>query len=273
MKITIELIIAAASVTAPLISTIALIIYSKKYADTTLTKPFMLVSLSMLLITISEIIDMLFTTSFGSLELIRNSITLFALILMGVVFTRLFLVDFVKSQQKMNKLEIRANTDVISGLANRRRFDHFLEKLIANHRYSDDPLSLVLFDLDQFKILNDTYGHPGGDQAINVFGRILEASIRDNDLAARIGGDEFGLILPNTTKEKAIEIAGRIREKLEETEFTRKGAVQKLTCSIGVAAIDGGEKMLSGEELFMNADKALYMAKRKGRNIIIMDID
>ena len=273
MKITLELIIAAASVTAPLISTIALIIYTKKFADTTIAKPFMFVSLAMLLITISEIIDMLFTTSYGTLELIRNSITLFALILMAVVFTRLFLVDFVKSQQKMNKLEIRAYTDVISGLANRRSFDHFLEKLIANHPYSNDPLSLVLFDLDQFKILNDTYGHPGGDQAINVFGRILEASIRENDLAARIGGDEFGLILPNTTKERAIEIAGRIREKLEESDITRTGVVQKLTCSIGIAGIEGGDKMSSGEELFMKADKALYTAKRKGRNIIIMSTD
>ena len=111
----------------------------------------MLVSLAMLLITISEIIDMLFTTSFGTLELIRNSITLFALILMAVVFTRLFLVDFVKSQKKMNKLEIRANTDVISGLANRRRFDYFLEKRLADQLNSDDPLSLILFDLDRFK--------------------------------------------------------------------------------------------------------------------------
>ena len=158
----------------------------------------------------------------------------------------------------------QAATDSLTGLANRWTFD---EELALEWRRAErvgDPLALILLDLDNFKSVNDTYGHPAGDEIMRRVGQVLRDSVRHLDLPARYGGEEFGVIVPETDLEGAIELAERLRAALEAERIELPdGTTLCVTASFG-AAVKGD--LPGGENLVAAADKALYEAKRAGKN-------
>jgi two-component system cell cycle response regulator len=159
----------------------------------------------------------------------------------------------------------QAHVDGLTGLANRRHAEEVLAAEISRALRFGGSLAVVMTDLDHFKSVNDEHGHPVGDTVLRRFARLLEASIRDVDLAARWGGEEFLLILPGTDGAGAARLAERIRTRLAETTLlTPEGVPIVATASFGVAAT--AEEPGSAEELVAEADAALYAAKRAGRN-------
>jgi diguanylate cyclase (GGDEF)-like protein len=161
-------------------------------------------------------------------------------------------------------VEKQARADGLTGLANRRHFEDQLAAELARSERFGGPLAIVLADLDDFKDVNDRYGHPVGDVVLCEFGRTLEDEIRDVDLAARWGGEEFALLLPSTDLGGAAQVAERIRAALEgRLVLTADGERIRVTASFGVAA---APEAGSADELLGSADAALYEAKRSGKN-------
>ena len=156
-------------------------------------------------------------------------------------------------------IESLARTDPLTGLANRRVLDETLPRETARAKRLQGSLALIFADLDQFKSINDRFGHQAGDQVLAAVGAILQRNLRSYALATRFGGDEFVLLLPGTTKDGAIIVAERIREKVAVS--TVPDCPSPFTLSLGVATFEAGE---SGAELLARADKALYRAKKKG---------
>jgi diguanylate cyclase (GGDEF)-like protein len=162
----------------------------------------------------------------------------------------------------IKKLYRRAHTDVLTGLRNR---EYFYTKL--SEQQNKAPVSLILLDLDNFKKVNDTYGHIAGDQVLKQFAEILRGNTRRNDIIARWGGEEFALILPQTDTEEAFKIADRIRMIVENHIFSYDNITCKITVSIGIASTKEGVDV--GTDQFIRiADEALYRAKEK-RNYIM----
>jgi diguanylate cyclase (GGDEF)-like protein len=157
--------------------------------------------------------------------------------------------------------ERRAVVDPLTGLRNRREFERTLT--IYGPR-SPDPATLIYIDLDHFKRLNDSLGHPAGDAALKHVARLLEAAVRDGDLVARIGGEEFAVWLPRTALREGMEVAERIRRSVEEKSLTWSGSVCPLTASCGIASYP--ELVGDVTNLPAAADAALYRAKQAGRN-------
>jgi diguanylate cyclase len=160
-----------------------------------------------------------------------------------------------------------ALTDPLTGLANRRSFD--LELLaIAARAGRSSPAHLVMADIDHFKRVNDAHGHDTGDEVLRTIGEILRANVRRDGLVARVGGDEFGLLLPEASPRYAAGIATRLCELLASRPLVVRGQpdiIDRITLSIGVAGWHAGE---SSAEWYARADAALYEAKRRGRNRI-----
>jgi diguanylate cyclase (GGDEF)-like protein len=164
-------------------------------------------------------------------------------------------------QRELAKVEERAVTDALTGLPNRRAAEEMLRRMVAQAGRSLSPLGVVLLDLDRFRVLNDLHGHSHGDRALAAVGRLLAASTRASDFAARFGGEEFLLLLPETDRHGAMELAEKIRRQIERTELVQTGPI---TASFGVAGLP--EDAVDPEELVRKADRALYMAKAQGRN-------
>jgi diguanylate cyclase (GGDEF)-like protein len=160
----------------------------------------------------------------------------------------------------------QAVTDDLTGLANRRRFLAQLDAEIARSRRSGSPLGIVLADLDDFKRVNDTYGHEVGDDALRSFAEILATMARDVDLAVRLGGEEFALLLPDTDLAGATQLAERLRLALESAEVGRPPAQIRLTASFGVSAFPAAA---GADDLLTDADRRLYDAKRAGKNQVV----
>lgn len=168
------------------------------------------------------------------------------------------------AQIVMDELELRkiAQTDHLTGATSRRGFMSELEKTLARARRSGESSALVLLDLDRFKSINDTYGHPMGDRVLCAVSSLLRSSLRDGDTFGRVGGEEFGIILANAPTPEAVAIADRLRLRLEQN-MDDTIPIQ-VTASIGITAID--RKTLSVEQAMAIADRALYEAKATGRN-------
>jgi diguanylate cyclase (GGDEF)-like protein len=162
-------------------------------------------------------------------------------------------------------VERQAVTDELTGLANRRRFEETLESEVERFRRFGQPLALVLLDIDNFKIVNDTYGHQQGDVVLREVARVLRESSREVDEPARYGGEELAVVLPGTDLEGAVNLAERVRRGIESLEV-RMGANGSLrvTASLGVATLPGAG--YDARSLVEAADDALYRAKRMGKN-------
>jgi diguanylate cyclase (GGDEF)-like protein len=161
----------------------------------------------------------------------------------------------------LDTCEEQASTDHLTGLANRRRFERTLEREVARTARHGRPFSLITLDIDYFKQVNDTHGHEAGDEAIRSIARVLQQGTRGVDLAARIGGEEFAVILTETNLAGAVEVAERLRLAVKAVELPSMGGI---AASFGVAECPSQAE--TARELLARADAALYEAKRKGRD-------
>ncbi len=155
-------------------------------------------------------------------------------------------------------------TDGLTELFNRRYFDEVLQKEVSRARRYGRPFSLVLFDIDHFKRINDTYGHLAGDAVLRQLGQIVASHVRRDDVVARTGGEEFAVILPETELPQARAFADKLRRLVERTDFQFEGTRVPVTISLGVA--EWAAQLVDGADLVKRADEKLYEAKRGGRN-------
>jgi diguanylate cyclase (GGDEF)-like protein len=192
---------------------------------------------------------------------------LLATVLAGLIAT-LRVQGMRRLESLILELEGLIGLDGLTGIANRRAFENRLEALWARLREDRQPLALILCDLDYFKNLNDTRGHPEGDAALRQVGGILRLAVRStDDLPARLGGEEFGILLPRTNQEQALLVAERIREATAFARIPNPGAPtgETLTMSLGLA-LAWPSAQLTPATLLDRADHALYRAKSGGRN-------
>jgi diguanylate cyclase (GGDEF)-like protein len=171
-------------------------------------------------------------------------------------------------QQTLDRLAYQTDHDPLTGLANRRSFERALDLEIERARRSRMPVCLALLDLDDFKTVNDTHGHPCGDEVLKALARVLLENKRRYDLAARIGGEEFALVLSGVGLVKSVEIMGRILSQFSAERFQGAEAGFSVTFSAGLATYRGGVS-LDVAEFMALADKALYQAKGEGKNRIV----
>ena len=160
--------------------------------------------------------------------------------------------------------EEAAFTDHLTGLANRRRFERQLEREVARMERFGHPFSLLMIDIDSFKNLNDSFGHDTGDEAIRRIGKVLREGTRGIDLAARIGGEEFAVLLVETNKDGGFEVAERLRTAIKALEIPH---AKHITASFGVAECPGDAQ--TAADIVKAADVALYEAKRNGRDRVV----
>jgi diguanylate cyclase (GGDEF)-like protein len=163
----------------------------------------------------------------------------------------------------LDEMSERATRDGLTGLFNKETFQARLERDLSRCKELRAPLSVVLIDLDLFKKINDGWGHPAGDAVLKTFAEQVKRSVRPSDLLARIGGEEFGLILPRTYLKEALLVGERIRNRIAGHPFVFEGHTLPVTVSAGIAEWKEPEP---GDPLVARADKALYKAKHEGRN-------
>ena len=162
-------------------------------------------------------------------------------------------------------LESLSTTDALTSISNRRNFDEKLHYEYSRALRYQTSLSCIMFDIDFFKKVNDTYGHLFGDEVLRMIGRTLKEELRSHDIYARYGGEEFVILLPETTTECANKVAEKLRLLISKKAVTREKVSATVSVSMGVAELDH-KKMKNGSGLVENADKAMYHAKNTGRN-------
>jgi diguanylate cyclase len=161
--------------------------------------------------------------------------------------------------------EARASTDALTGLPNRRYFDEFCG-LLARRRRADDAVGVLMIDIDKFKVLNDTHGHATGDEVLRAVAGAIVSAVREDDVPARFGGEEFVVLLRNPGLDVAFEVGERVRTAVAELDLSRLG-VPGVSVSVGVAVSNRADQPI--DDLVGLADEALYRAKRAGRNRVI----
>jgi diguanylate cyclase (GGDEF)-like protein len=171
-------------------------------------------------------------------------------------------------QQQNLQLKQQATTDTLTGLANRAQFDQVIAEQFAAAARAAKPLSMLMIDVDKFKSVNDQHGHQTGDQVLRILGRLLKASARAQDLAARYGGEEMVLVMPATGRATAAAVAESIRRTLAAKPLPCDGIALPITVSIGVATSEPGGPFREPAHLIKAADLAVYAAKHGGRNCV-----
>ena len=180
----------------------------------------------------------------------------------GIVWS---ILDITTQKKLRDMLKLHATTDYLTGLNNRRYFTSRLEEELSRiKRDKKRTTALMMFDLDHFKLINDSLGHLMGDAVLKRFAEVLKKNLRKTDIAGRIGGEEFAMVLPDTDLEKAAVLANRIREEVIDQTTTVEGEYAHLTVSIGLTLLTYDD--FGFESAFARADSALYLAKKNGRN-------
>jgi len=170
-----------------------------------------------------------------------------------------------KLLQQQQELQEMARVDSLTALCNRREFERLVQQELRRARRSGEPLALVLLDLDRFKQINDRYGHPVGDSVLVHTAAQLRDGVRATDVVARMGGEEFALLLPATSLESAMALAGKLRLQLEQAEVPVIDGVLRCTASFGVVS-SADDRLEDFSRLYAAADAAMYQAKDAGRN-------
>ena len=175
----------------------------------------------------------------------------------------------ISNAQLYGRMEQMATTDGLTGLSNHRTFQERVVEMLARAERSNGRLSLMLTDIDHFKKVNDTYGHPIGDVVLKGVAQVVRECVRKVDLAARYGGEEFAIVMPGSGPENSTPVAERIRQRIEAFRPTEiELADLRVTASIGMSVSSGG----SARELIAYADQALYQAKEEGKNRLVTRI-
>jgi diguanylate cyclase (GGDEF)-like protein len=182
-----------------------------------------------------------------------------------VVFTTA--LAMTKLAEYEHKLLLESITDPLTGLLNRRRFTELSSREVTRSRRHRLVFSVLMLDIDHFKRINDTYGHPVGDLAIKALAEVCTQALRPHDLLARYGGEEFVLTLPQTDSEGAHTVAERIRAMTEALQVPSEQGPVRFTVSIGISTYQSG---LEFERVVQRADEALYEAKQSGRNRVVV---
>ncbi|MBB1389015.1 sensor domain-containing diguanylate cyclase [Shewanella sp. SG44-6] len=209
----------------------------------------------------------------GRADFMFQNITLLPLASLTGQITHISIIVYDVTDIAVNKLQLKSaneqleqlsQTDGLTQLHNRRHWQDCMEKEFDRYSRYGDAASLVMIDIDNFKLINDKYGHPAGDKVIQHIAYLLKQALRETDCAGRYGGEEFGVVLSKTTAEDALNFTERLRKRIEESEIAFENRLIKVTISIGIndldSEIDNSSTWLSG------ADKALYLAKQQGRN-------
>jgi diguanylate cyclase len=176
-------------------------------------------------------------------------------------------------QENLQAVRTESLTDPLTTLANRKFFDQALAKAMAETKEANQPLSLLMADIDHFKSFNDKYGHLTGDQVLRLVALSMKQNVKGQDVAARYGGEEFVVALPNTSLQSAITVADHIRRAVMTKELMKRSSGERLgriTISIGAAALRPTD---TAQSLIERADVCLYAAKRNGRNRVICEAD
>jgi diguanylate cyclase len=174
-------------------------------------------------------------------------------------------------RESLSQSEARARTDTLTGLPNRRALEEFFRTAQSEAMEQGQPLSAFLIDIDHFKRFNDNFGHGVGDQVLRLVAKALHERVREHDLAARYGGEEMIAVLPGADLAACTVVAERIRGALADCKITRRSTGEELpgiTVSIGVGQFQFGESM---EDMIDRCDRALYQAKKRGRNIVVTE--
>jgi diguanylate cyclase len=171
----------------------------------------------------------------------------------------------VQEQQKdLERLQGSVGVDFLTELPNRQRLDEHLAELMSRAERYGQRFSMVLLDIDHFKDINDLHGHAAGDRVLRAIAQLLAENKRASDFLARYGGEEFVLLLPETTLDNAVALAGKLRERVSARNFQFQTQPIRLTLSAGVGEVTPGAD--TAESLFDRVDKALYEAKNEGRD-------
>jgi diguanylate cyclase (GGDEF)-like protein len=171
-------------------------------------------------------------------------------------------------QQQNQQLKYLATTDALTGLANRAEFDDAVAEQFAAAACADEPLSLLMLDMDSFKTVNDRYGHPAGDAVLRAIGALLAQEARAQDVAARYGGEEMVLLLPGAPRAMAMAVAESVRRAIAAAPIRHEEVKIPVTASFGVATFEPDSPLRTPAQLLKAADLALYSAKRAGRNCV-----
>ncbi len=164
-----------------------------------------------------------------------------------------------------DKLNSKANNDGLTGCYNKSYFNYTIELEVKKSKLFETPLSLIIFDLDHFKAINDNYGHDAGDFVLKELAALIRRNgVRELDIFGRYGGEEFVILLPKTNLKNAYEIAERLRILIESYDFMYESQRLPVTASIGVAHYH--QEVSNGKDLFRRADQAVYTAKKNGHN-------
>ena len=183
-------------------------------------------------------------------------------ILVGAAIEASAALSRVYSQRQA---EARASTDALTGLPNRRYFDEFCA-LLSRRRRAEDSVGVLMVDIDKFKVINDTHGHPIGDEVLRAVAAAIVGAVREDDVPARYGGEEFAVLLRNPTLAIAVEVGERVREAVGSLDLRRFG-IAAVSVSVGaVIAEDADDPIVTTIE---QADRALYDAKRRGRDRVV----
>lgn len=167
-----------------------------------------------------------------------------------------------------SRMQVMAMSDPLTAIANRRCFFETLERKFAEASYDYPPISLLIIDIDFFKRINDTYGHPAGDKVLQGLARIIQENTRHGDLAARIGGEEYGVLLPETAFQEAVGVANRIQRGIGAHQFSLGKDKVSVTVSVGLCTRSQHPCCFDREKLYQYADQALYYSKHSGRNSV-----
>lgn len=181
--------------------------------------------------------------------------------------------ELLQLRARVKRLEQEVHRDELTGLYNRRHFNYAINQELERTRRTGQPTSLILLDIDHFKQVNDIYGHTIGDLAIQHVANAVQHGLRRLDIACRYGGEEYAIILPGTPINVAIAVAGRLRQQIVDVPIILpEGRQLALTASLGVSSATTSQEEVSSRSLVMQADKALYRAKDKGRNCVIANV-
>jgi len=176
-------------------------------------------------------------------------------------------MDITRRKQIEQRLELLAHTDPLTGVCNRRRFLELADDELSRAARHGQPLALLMLDLDHFKAVNDRFGHAGGDSVLRAFVDSALRVMRQGDVLARVGGEEFAALLPQTGRDGALALAQRMLQQVRELQVPLDGQVLRITVSIGVALRPMAPGVpVTVDALMAAADHALYQAKTQGRN-------